>query len=598
MRFASSLALVAAVLMIGTEANGAFEPGQPPVPPGAPTLSHSVVGTTVTMTWSPALSGGAPTLYSLEASLTPGGAAIVTFPTNTTSLRVPDVPPGTYFVRVIAVNADGAGPPSNERTVVVGGACQQPPGPPGTLVASPPGPSVALTWSPPAGGCPATGFVLRAGFAPGQVAFNLNMGTNTSFSGTAAAGTYFVSVVAVNANGAGPPSNEVPVTIVCAAPGAPTALTSTVNGNTVNLSWGTPASGGAAASYVLEAGTSPATTATSFGVTGNSFTTVAPNGTYFVRVRAVNGCGVSAPSNERTVVVPSCGAPPGAPSTPAASISGGVATISWGAVNGASGYRLDVGTTPNGSNTSSQTVTGTSLQLSGLQAGNYFMRVRAIDGCGSAGPPSAEGSFTIVNAPTLQSISVTGPSSLLPGQSGQFTATGQFSNGTSSNITLTAAWGTSNSAVAAPVGPGLFNAMGQGTATISATLQNRTGTTTVQVVQPRASFRIITDPATIPPASAGQCLVERRGPNLPNHLRCVFDGSASVPDNATYAWEIPLGVRNGNTRMVQGTSLSFQCGTLGDDAQADDFDVKLTITAGGVSVSETRRITFVKFGAC
>jgi hypothetical protein len=598
MRFASSLGLPTAVLVIGTAVSSAFEPGQLatlPVPPGAPALTHSVVGTTVTMTWSPASGGGAPTQYALEASLTPGGAAIVVFPTAATSLTVPNVPPGTYFVRVIAVNAEGAGPPSNERTVVVGGACQLPPGAPGTLVASPPGPSVALTWSPPTGGCPATGFVLRAGFAPGQVTFNLPMGTNTSFSGTAAAGTYFVSVVAVNANGAGPPSNEVPVTIVCSTPGAPTALTSSVNGSTVNLSWGTPGSGGAATGYMLEAGTSPATTIASFPVTGNAFSTVAPNGTYFVRVRAVNGCGVSPPSNERTVVVPSCGPPPGAPSTPSASISAGVATVSWGSVNGAARYRLDVGTTPNGSNTTSQTVTGTSLPLAGLPAGNYFMRVRALDSCGSAGPPSAEGSFTIVIPIALQSISVTGPSTLLPGQNGQFTATGQFSNGTSSNITVTAAWGTSNSGVAAPIGPGLFSAMGQGTAVISAALQNRTGTATVQVVQPRASFRIITDPLTIPPASAGQCLVERRGPNLPNHLRCIFDGSASVPDNATYAWEIPLGVANGNTRMVQGTALSFDCGTFGE---SNGLEVKLTITAGGVSVSQTQEVTLVKVGAC
>ena len=561
-------------------------------------LTHTVVGSTVTMTWSPAPGGGAPTSYSLEASLTPGGAAIVVFPTTATSLTVPNVPGGTYFVRVIGVNAEGAGPPSNERTVVVGGACQQPPGAPGTLVASPPGPSVTLTWSPPTGGCPATGFVLRAGFAPGQVAFPLPMGANTSFSGTAAAGTYFVSVVAVNASGAGPPSNEVPVTIVCATPGAPTALTSSVNGNNVMFSWGTPVSGGAAASYVLEAGTSPGTTIASFPVPGNSFGTVAPNGTFFVRVRAVNACGVSPPSNERTVIVPSCGPVPGAPSTPAANVNAGIATVTWGSVNGAARYRLDVGTTAGASNTASQTVTGTSLQLVGLPAGNYFMRVTAIDACGSAGPPSGEGSFMIVNPVTLQSIMVTGPSTIVAGQSGQFTATGRFSNGSSSNITVTAAWATSNSGVAAPIGPGLFSAMGVGNATISAGLQGITGSTAVQVVQPRASFQVITDPATIPPARAGECMVERRAPNQPNHLRCTFDGSASLPDNATYAWEIPLGVANGNTETVNGTSLSFGCGTLGLDAQTDEFEVKLTVTTGGTSVSQTRRINFVKFGAC
>ena len=322
----------------------------------------------------------------------------------------------------------------------------------------------------------------------------------------------------------------------------------------------------------------PATTIASFPLPGNSFGTVAPNGTFFVRVRAVNACGVSPPSNERTVIVPSCGPAPGAPSTPAATINAGIATVTWGSVNGAARYRLDVGTTPGGSNTASQTVTGTSLPLAGLPTGNYFMRVTAIDGCGSAGPPSGEGSFMIVNAVTLQSIMVTGPSTIVAGQSGQYTATGRFSNGSSSNITVTAAWATSNSGVAAPIGPGLFSAMGVGNATISAGLQGITGSTAVQVVQPRASFSDHR-PATIPPAKAGECMWTP-GANQPNHLRCTFDGSASVPDNATYAWEIPLGVPNGNTETVNGTSLSFGCGTpFGPDAhKRTSSNVKLTVT--------------------
>jgi hypothetical protein len=600
MRFASSLWLLAVAVIIGTPSNSAFElrTFASLAVPGAPTLAHTVIGTTVTMTWSPAPGGDQPTGYSVEASLTPGGAAIVVFPTAATSLTVADVPPGTYFVRVKGVNADGAGQPSNEETVVVGGACQAPPGAPTGLVASLPGPSVTLSWLPPVGGCAPTGFELRAGFAPGQATFRLPMGTNTSFSGTAAPGTYFVSVVAVNANGAGPPSDEITVEIVCATPGAPLALTSTVTGNAVMMSWAPPGSGGAATNYRLEAGTSPNTTVASFAVPGTAFSTVAPNGTFFVRVRAVNSCGMSPPSNERTVIVPSCGPTPGAPATPVATISAGVATVTWGSVNGAARYRLDVGTSPGASNTSSQTVTGTSHQLVGLPAGNYFMRVTALDACGSAGLPSGEGSFTIVTPVTLLSINVTGPSSLLAGQNGQFTATGLFSNGTSANVTGTAAWASSNTAVAAPVVSGLFTAMGPGNATISAALQNLTGSLVVQVVQPSASFVVITDPLTIPPASSGQCLVERRAENEPNHLRCRFDGSPSVPDNATYAWEIPLGVPNGTTESVQGTSLSFACGTLGLDAQADDFDVKLTITVSGISVSQTRRITFVKFGAC
>jgi hypothetical protein len=555
----------------------------------------------VTLTWTPPASGGVPTGYSLEAALTAGGPAITVIPVASTSLTVPGVPPGTYFVRVKAVNAEGAGPPSNEETVVVGAPCPDPPGVPGTLLASAPGSSVTLSWSPPTAGCPATQFLLRAGFAPGQVVFTIPVGTNTSFSGTAAAGTYFVSVVAVNAAGEGPPSNEVEVIITCLAPGPPVGLNATVNGRSVTLGWGPPTSGGAAAGYRLEAGPSSGATAVSIDVATNTFSAVPPDGTYFVRVRATNGCpgGVSAPSNEAIIVVPNCGPTPGAPSTPSALVNAGTATISWSAVNGASSYRLEVGTSPGASNTTSQTVSGTSQQLTNLSTGNYFMRVRALNACGSAGPPSGEGSFTIANPVTLTSITVTGPASLIVGQSGQFTAMGRFSDGNTVNVTASAAWSSSNGSVATtPGGPGVINALALGTTDITASRDGRTGTATLQVTPPTATFVVLTDPSTIPPARAGQCLA-REGRSGINHLECEFDGSASVPDNAIYAWEIPVGFpAGGNTDRIDGTRLAFECGELGENGTAEEFDVRLTVTVGSVSAVETRRVTFVKAGVC
>ena len=601
MRVASPVRILLVAVSVGALAVASLRAGQivgPTAVPGAPALTHSVVGTTVTLSWTPPATGGAPTSYSLEASLSAGGPALTVIPVASTSLTVPGVPSGTYFVRVKAVNAEGAGPPSNEETVVVGAACALPPGVPGTLLASPPGPTVTLNWSPPTGGCPATHFVVRAGFAPGQVVFNLPVGTNTSFSGTAPPGTYFVSVVAANAAGEGPSSNEVEVIITCLAPGSPVGLNATVNGRTVTLGWGPPASGGAAAGYRLEAGLSSGAADFSFDLPTNTYSAVAPDGTYFVRARATNACGVSAPSNEAIVVVPNCGPTLGAPSTPTATVNAGTATISWSAVNGASSYRLDVGTSPGASNTTSQTVSGTSQQLT-LSSGNYFMRVRALNACGAAGPVSGEGSFTVVNPVTLTSITVTGPPSLVVGQSGQFTAMGRYSDGHTENVTATAAWASSNGSVATPPGaPGMINALALGTTDITASRDGRTGTATLQVMPPTATFVVETDSTTIPPARSGQCLATERTNGI-NHVLCTFDGSASVPDNATYAWEIPVGRPNGgNTDRVNGRLLSFECGELGENGTAEEFDVRLTVTFGSVSAVETRRVTFVKVGVC
>ena len=91
-----------------------------PALPTAPTLNAPVVsGSTVSFSWTPGLGGGAPTSYVLLASVTPGGPVIASLPVSGTSIGVPNVPSGTYYVRVSGVNSVGTGAPSNSVTVVV-----------------------------------------------------------------------------------------------------------------------------------------------------------------------------------------------------------------------------------------------------------------------------------------------------------------------------------------------------------------------------------------------------------------------------------------------------------------------------------------------
>ncbi len=75
--------------------------------------------------------------------------------------------------------------------------------------------------------------------------------------------------------------------------------------NAVQLSWGE--AGGNAESYVLEAGTSAGRTnigAFDTGVLDTGFFAVVPRGLYYIRVRARNGAGLSAPTNEVVLAVP------------------------------------------------------------------------------------------------------------------------------------------------------------------------------------------------------------------------------------------------------------------------------------------------------
>jgi hypothetical protein len=95
--------------------------GNVPSPPGPPNFtSVQVSGSTVTLNWV-APSSGAPTSYIVEAGSATGlsNLAVANTLSPATSVSFGGVPPGTYFVRIRAVNALGASVVSNERTVFV-----------------------------------------------------------------------------------------------------------------------------------------------------------------------------------------------------------------------------------------------------------------------------------------------------------------------------------------------------------------------------------------------------------------------------------------------------------------------------------------------
>ena len=185
------------------------------------------------------------------------------------------------------------------------------PAAPGNLVASSAGSTVTLAWIAPTSGDPVSAYIIEAGSGSGLANLaNFSTGnTATSFSATlVGTGTYFVRVRAVGASGVGAASNEV-VLIVgggCVAPGAPSGLTVVTNsGGTLVLSW--TAASGSPSTYIVEAGTSPGASNLANSDLGSSATTFRSTGvaagTYYVRIRARNACGISGPSNELTFAV-------------------------------------------------------------------------------------------------------------------------------------------------------------------------------------------------------------------------------------------------------------------------------------------------------
>lgn len=413
-------ALIASPIIVGTQ------PSFPAVVPTAPTdLAHTVAGTTVTLTWQPG-PGTAPTGYVVEAALTPGGPAIASLPVSLATLTVTQVPEGVYFVRVRGVNAEGVGQPSTEIVVIVGSFCGAVPEAPTALTSTTSLGVVSFAWTPAAPGCAPTHYLLRAGSAPGL--FNLaslNVGPQTTFVTSAPPGTYHVRVHAVNAIGMSAASNEELVSVgpSCIVPGAPEAFSAVANASLASFAWQPPTSGGAPTSYLLEAGSSPATSDIAvLPVHGLTFGIAAPPGSYHVRVRARNACGPGPASPTRLLTIVCV--PPGTPGTPSPSVGGSTVNLSWAGAAGATGYRVEVGTAAGASNVRAVTVAGASAQFSSLAAGTYFTRVRALNACGSSAN-SGEAIFTIAPAPGSRSCG----GGTVPGSVACGTPTARCNNG-------------------------------------------------------------------------------------------------------------------------------------------------------------------------
>jgi hypothetical protein len=189
-----------------------------------------------------------------------------------------------------------------------------PPGTPRDLTSSVSATHVVLRWTrastdlqplvlPPAeGGTAATSHVIGVSLTPGGPPLaHLDTGSaDTTYSVTAPSGVFFVRVQARNAFGISGPSNEVRIEVRPSAPEPPVATVATVTGSAVRLQWQAAPQGWPAVSYVLEAGSRPgASDITVVPVSGIEFRAIGvPPGRYYVRVRAVNANGMSAPGQE------------------------------------------------------------------------------------------------------------------------------------------------------------------------------------------------------------------------------------------------------------------------------------------------------------
>jgi len=390
---------------IGSGGGGGTAPGAP----GTPTVTVS--GGAVTIAWTAA--SGNPTSYQL--AVTQGGTPIQGSPFNvgnTTAVGpVSGLPAGTYAVTVTALNGTTPGTASAAAPFTIsgsGGGGGAAPGTPGTPTVTVTGGAVTIAWTAASGGPTSYQLAVTQGGTPIQGSpFNVGPSTSVGPVSGLPAGTYAVTVTALNGSTPGTASAAATFTISGsgggggAAPGTPGTPTVTVTGGAVTIAWA--AASGSPTSYqlaVTQGGTplqgSPFNVGPSTSVGPVSGL---PAGTYAVTVTALNGStpGTSSASATFTISGSGGGAAPGTPGKPSVTVAGGAVSVSWAAASGTvTAYRIAVtqsGVALPGSpfNVGNTTAVG---PVSGLPPGTYVLTVTALNDT-TPGTASEATTFTI-----------------------------------------------------------------------------------------------------------------------------------------------------------------------------------------------------------
>jgi fibronectin type 3 domain-containing protein len=286
---------IKAVNASGTSAFSNEASTTPVGPPAAPTnLSATSGDTQITLNWTASANATQYFVYQGTSSGGESGTPVATV-TGTTA-TVTGLSNGvTYFFRLKANNVSGSSAYSSE---VSAGPVGPPSAP--TLTGTPGNNKAYLSWPASPG---ATSYAVYKGTsADGEGANPVKsiVETSTIMTGLTNGSTYYFKVKAVNAQGASGYSNEAAVTPV-PPPDAPTSVTATtVNSGSITLNW---AAGANALTYNIYRGASAggeSATPIKTGVTGATFTAkgLAPNTTYYFRLKSVNGSGSSVYSNE------------------------------------------------------------------------------------------------------------------------------------------------------------------------------------------------------------------------------------------------------------------------------------------------------------
>jgi large repetitive protein len=396
------------------------------VAPSAPVnLAASASGSTVGLDWTASSDNLAVAGYkvyrSATAGTTPGPSTLVGTSTSPTFSQTN--PPGTFFYQVTAVDAAGneSGPSNEVSTSVVDST---PPTAPTDLSGTVSG-SVSLTWTASSDDLGVTLYSVyrstSSGFTPGPGTLIGSTANPSYVDSTPPSGALYYLVVAQDAAAnTSPPSNQALVTVPdTSAPSAPSGLTATATGSTIDLTWTAASDNVAVTGYRVYRGSSTGVTPATGTLLGTSATPsfstsgVAVGPGYYV-VTAVDAAANEGPiSNEETATVADT-TPPSAPAALTATANGSSVSLTWTAATdnvGVTGYRVHRSTSSGFTATADNQIatTATPGYVDGsAPVGTVYYLVTAVDAAGNVGQQSNEAAVTVTPPDTTPPSAPTG----------------------------------------------------------------------------------------------------------------------------------------------------------------------------------------------